>query len=232
MKPWFCLLLLICVAVACKQSSSPVPPVIVTPTPTEPTWLALGDSYTIGQSVLESDRYPAQTAEMLRKNGVPIRTPDYIATTGWTSQSLQNAILSNNPSNHTVVSLLIGVNDQFQLNDTTGYRLRFTQLLLKAIELANNKPSHVFVLSIPDYSVTPFAASFDRGRISREIDWFNFINRSVSIQYKCPYLDITASTREALTDRSLLAADSLHLSGIEYRKWAERLTPMMLPLFK
>ena len=233
MKHWFYLLLLICVATACNRNTSSVPPpVIVTPTTTEYTWLALGDSYTIGQSVADTNRYPTQTTELLRKGGVTIRTPDYIATTGWTTQSLQNAIQAINPSTHTIVSLLIGVNDQFQFNDTTGYRLRFTQLLLKAIELANNKPSHVFVLSIPDYSVTPFAASFDRGRISREIDWFNFINRSVSLQYKCTYLDITASTREVLTNRSLLAADSLHLSGIEYRKWAERLTPMILPLLK
>lgn len=133
---------------------------------------------------------------------------------------------------HDLVSLLIGVNDQYQQWDTTGYRTRFTRLLEKSIVLAKGLKNHVFVLSIPDYSVTPFASYGDTLQISRQIDQFNAINRSVTDQYQCNYLDITPSTREAKNNPSLLAADGLHPSGLEYKKWAERLGQMMLGILK
>ncbi len=196
------------------------------------TWLALGDSYTIGQSVTEADRFPAQTANLLKQNGIKIGTPDYIATTGWTTDALSNAIEAQQPVAHDVVTLLIGVNDQYQRHDTTGYRQRFTSLLNRSIQLANGKKEQVFVLSIPDYSVTPFAANNDTAQIRREIGWFNAINKNVTEQYGVAWLDITPSTQEALTDRSLLAADGLHPSALEYKKWALRLVPMMQPLLK
>ncbi|MGB5030170.1 MAG: SGNH/GDSL hydrolase family protein, partial [Chitinophagaceae bacterium] len=94
------------------------------------------------------------------------------------------------------------------------------------------KKENVFVLSIPDYSVTPFVAGNDTARIRQEIDWFNAINKSVTNSYNCPYLDITPSTREGRYDRSLIAADGLHPSGLEYRRWAFRLGPMMLPVLR
>ena len=190
-------------------------------------WLALGDSYTIGQGVNAAERFPAQTANILQQSGINMATPTYIATTGWTTTNLSNAIQTQNPGTYDVVSLLIGVNDQYQTHDTTGYRQLFTNLLEKAIQLANGKRNHVFVLSIPDYSVTPFAGGSDTARIRKELDWFNAINKSVTDAYNCPYLDITTLTREALTDRSLLAADGLHPSGKEYKLWADRLAPMM-----
>lgn len=196
------------------------------------TWLALGDSYTIGQGVQPQERFAAQTANLLKQNGINIGSPDYIATTGWTSTNLHHAIQAQNPGNYDVVSLLIGVNDQYQTHDTTGYRQRFSALLGKAIGLANGKNQQVFVLSIPDYSVTPFAAGADTARIRREIDQFNSINRSVTAFFNCPYLDITPSTREAKNDPSLLAADGLHPSALEYRRWANRLLPMMLPVLQ
>ena len=196
------------------------------------TWLALGDSYTIGQSVSAGDRFPSQTANLLKQSGINIGQPDYIATTGWTTNDLEVAIQTKNPGNHDVVSLLIGVNDQYQTHDTTGYRQRFTNLLDKAIQLANGKKQNVFVVSIPDYSVTPFAADRDTARIRKELDWFNAINKSVTDAYNCTYLDITPSTREAGTDRSLIAYDGLHPSGLEYRRWANRLAPMMLPVLR
>lgn len=189
------------------------------------TWLALGDSYTIGQGVDAADRFPTQTVNMLRQAGINMNIPDYIATTGWTTWSLASQIQLQNPVQYDVVSLLIGVNDQYQTHDTTGYRQRFTGLLQKAIQLAKGKKENVFVLSIPDYSVTPFAQYSDTALIRQEIDWFNAINRSVTQQFQCPYLDITPSTREALYDRTLLASDGLHPSKIEYRKWAVRLAP-------
>lgn len=191
------------------------------------TWLALGDSYTIGQGVSNTERFPFQTALWLAQNGKAVNSPDYIATTGWTTGSLTNAVISQNPRNYDIVSLLIGVNDQYQTHDTTGYRLKFSFILEKAITIARRDKNHVFVLSIPDYSVTPFAANTDTARIRREIEQFNAINKAVTLQYGCAYLDITPSTREARTNRDLLAADGLHPSGLEYKKWAERLGPLI-----
>lgn len=237
MKWLLFILLTVFISAACKkeQAATSIMPVYNPPPPpagTVKTWLALGDSYTIGQGVGEAERFPAQTANWLKQNGINIGNPDYIATTGWSTLSLQNAINNYNPVNHDVVSLLIGVNDQFQTHDTTGYRQRFTTLLLKAIQLANGKKENVFVLSIPDYSVTPFASGSDTTRIRQEIDWFNAINKSVTATYNCPYLDITPSTREGRYDRSLIASDGLHPSELEYRRWAFRLGPMMLPVLK
>ena len=201
-------------------------------TGTGKTWLALGDSYTIGQSVTEAERFPAQTANALKQSGININTPTYIATTGWTTNDLMNSIVSQNPGNYDVVSLLIGVNDQYQRHDTTGYRQRFTDLLTKAIQLVNGKKENVFVVSIPDYSITPFAAGSDTAQIRKEIDWFNDINKNVTANYNCLYLDITPSTREGRYNRSLIATDGLHPSGVEYKRWADRLAPMMLPVLK
>ncbi len=224
------LYMIFCMIVSCSTSeqvpvNNPPPP----PPPVGPqkTWLALGDSYTIGQGVDAADRFPTQTVNLLKQAGINMNIPDYIAATGWTSGVLTNQVQSQNPPQYDVVSLLIGVNDQYQTHDTTGYRLRFTGLLEKSIQLARGKKENVFVLSIPDYSVTPFAASSDTARIRLELDWFNAINRSVTAQFQCAYLDITPSTREALYDLNLLASDRLHPSKIEYRKWAVRLLPLV-----
>jgi len=227
---FFFLYMIFCLLLSCSTServpvNNPPPP----PPPGGPlkTWLALGDSYTIGQGVDAADRFPTQTTNFLIQAGINMGTPDYIAATGWTSGVLTNQVQSQNPPQYDVVSLLIGVNDQYQTHDTTGYRLRFTGLLEKSIQLARGKKENVFVLSIPDYSVTPFAQYSDTTRIRQEIDWFNAINRQVTAQFQCAYLDITPSTREALYDRTLLASDGLHPSKIEYRKWAVRLLPLV-----
>lgn len=121
-----------------------------------------------------------------------------------------------------MVTLLIGVNDQYQTRDTAGYRQRFTVLLQRSIELARGKKENVVVLSIPDYSVTPFASSNDTARIRRELDLFNAINKEITLSCRISYLDITPSTREARSNPALIATDGLHPSGLEYRKWAER----------
>lgn len=190
------------------------------------TWLALGDSYTIGESVNENERFPAQTISLLKKDSLQFSTLQYIATTGWTTQNLLDAIAQQNLQNvFDVVSLLIGVNDQYQHLDTSGYRLRFTQCLQKAIALAGNKPKHVFVLSIPDYSVTPFALNDDTALIRKAIDAFNAINKEITLSYKISYTDITPLTREAKNDASLIAGDGLHPSAKEYAKWAAVLAP-------
>lgn len=211
-----------------RPSPQPVAPIPVPVSDSSKTYLALGDSYTIGASVDASQRFPVQTKEWLVSNGIKMNAPKIIATSGWTTLNLESAINFQNPVGpYDAVSLLIGVNDQYQRHNSNGYRDKFTTLLRKAIQLTGDKPSHVFVLSIPDYSVTPFAMYRDVATIRKEIDEFNAINKEITLQYNCVYLDITSSTREAATDPSLLAGDGLHPSGKEYKKWAERLGPLM-----
>lgn len=215
----------------CRKGQAPYAastPIVYNNIDSPKTFLALGDSYTIGQSVTTTERFPAQTTALLRSAGINITDPKYIAATGWTTDILASAINNQQPlGTFSVVSLLIGVNDQYQRHDTTGYRQRFRDLLNTSILLAGNKRNHVFVLSIPDYGVTPFGGSSDTGFINRQIDQFNNINREETMQASCQYIDITASTREALSDPTLIASDGLHPSGKEYSKWANRLAPMM-----
>lgn len=191
-------------------------------------YLALGDSYTIGENVQESERFPAQIVQLLRAQNINVKDPEYIATTGWTTSNLLSAIHSQKPAkNFDIVTLLIGVNDQYQRNDTTGYRERFSVLLKKAVELAGGRKTHVFVLSIPDYSVTPFVVENDKAEVSRQVDLFNAINKEVTLQNSIAYIDITPSTQQAAKDASLIAKDGLHPSGKEYAVWADMLAPMI-----
>jgi len=185
------------------------------------TFLALGDSYTIGESVSPTERFPAQTVSMLM-DSIQFSTPEYIAVTGWTTGNLLNSINSVPPtrSGYDFVSLLIGVNNQYQGRSLAEYRTEFTNLLNIAIRYAGNRPSRVTVLSIPDWSVTPFAAGRDTASIRAQIDAFNAANKEITLANGVQYINITASTRMALTDRSLLAADGLHPSGKAYKEWA------------
>lgn len=214
-----------------KNDVSPNPPGTGAPTDTArtaKTYLALGDSYTIGQSVSATDRYPYQAVSILSAQGIAVRQPDYIAQTGWTTVNLQSAIDAQRPSaNYDLVTLLIGVNDQYQGRDTASYRAGFTHLLQEAVRLAGNRATHVVVLSIPDYSATPFAAPTDKARISREIGWFNAINKQVTLNAGIKYIDITPLTLQAANDPTLLASDQLHYSGKEMQQWAALLAPAL-----
>lgn len=189
------------------------------------SFLALGDSYTIGESVPVSQNFPHQTVDLLKKSGYSFKSPDIVARTGWTTDELQQAIhtthLSSTP--YDIVTLLIGVNNQYRGYDSNEYAHQFEQLLQQAIQFAGNDTAHVFVLSIPDWGVTPFAADRDRNKIGEEIDAFNAINKKVALQYNVHYIDITPDTREAVHDNSLIAGDGLHPSGSEYSKWAKKL---------
>ncbi len=192
------------------------------------TFLALGDSYTIGQSVQPVERFPAQSASFLIKDSIKFSPIQYIATTGWTTTNLQSAIaLQKPPHNYDIVTLLIGVNDQYQHMDTGMYRIKFSQLLDSAIAYSDNRISRVFVLSIPDYSVTPFVYPADKARVSMEIDWFNAINKQITSQRNIAYINITPSTRQGATDPTLIANDGLHPSAKEYSKWASMLAPLL-----
>jgi len=190
-------------------------------------YLALGDSYTIGTSVSEADRYPEQTVALLQAQGIHINL-ETIASNGWTTGDLLNAT-NNQPvgRDYDVVSLLIGVNNQYQGRSPEEYKQQFTDLLQRSIAFAGNRPSHVIVLSIPDYSVTPFAKGRDLAAIAAGIDFLNAINKLVADNYKVQYLNVTEDSRKAATDLSLVASDNLHFSGKEYSIWSFKLAPMV-----
>lgn len=197
------------------------------------SYLALGDSYTIGQSVPVKERFPFQVVDRLSKAGYAMRNADIIATSGWTTTDLIEAIKEKQISRtYDLVSLLIGVNNQYQRKSLAEYRKEFTSLLQKSIKFAGGRPKRVFVLSIPDYSVTPFATHSDRNKIAREIDMFNRENKRISAAYKVNYLNVTSETRKAAYDPTLIAYDGLHFSGKEHAIWATLLTPMVTSVLK
>lgn len=193
----------------------------------EKTYLALGDSYTIGESVAIAECFPMQTTDLLKEANLNIAV-QIIAKTGWTTADLLSALAAENlPQNFDLVTLLIGVNNQYQQKSIEEYRNEFTTLLFKAIQYAGNNKNKVVVLSIPDYSVMPFSKNLDKQRIAKEVDAFNAINKEVSTQKGITYLDITAISREAATNEHLIAEDGLHPSAIQYSKWAALLALLL-----
>lgn len=187
------------------------------------SYLALGDSYTIGESVNESERWPNQLALALTKKGVSVSQPKIIATTGWRTDNLKDAIIKADlKSDYDLVSLLIGVNNQYQGKPADQYALEFEDLLKTAIQLAKGKSNNVFVVSIPDYGFTPFGLA-KKETISKQIDVFNAINKKISKKYKVAYYNITDISRKGLEEPSLVAPDKLHPSGKMYTLWTERI---------
>ncbi|MEZ0607886.1 SGNH/GDSL hydrolase family protein [Fibrella sp. WM1] len=192
------------------------------------TFLSLGDSYTIGESVAEADRWSVQLARMLRQKGVDLADPDIIARTGWTTAELQDAIqASGNQKTYDVVSLLIGVNNQYRGQATDRYRTEFRQLLQTAIRYANKRPDRVVVLSIPDWGQSPYAEGRDRQQIGQQIDAFNAIARDESQQAGVAFVDITPLSRAAAGDATQFANDGLHYSGKQMKQWAEQAFPIV-----
>ena len=200
-------------------------------------YLALGDSYTIGEGVPADQRWPVQLAARLREAGLAVESPRIIARTGWTTDELQAALEAQDPRGpYDLVSLLIGVNNQYRGLDVETYRVEFRELLEQAIALAGGDPGRVVVLSIPDWGVTPFARGQSRGtsadpaddfahKIAHEIDRFNAANRQETEQAGARYVNVTGVSREAADDGALLAADGLHPSGEMYRAWVELAWP-------
>lgn len=197
------------------------------------TYLALGDSYTIGESIELQNSFPYQTVQLLRKQGYDFTAPEIIAKTGWTAEELGNAIsLYSFSPKYDFVSLLTGVNNQYRGQDIILYKEQFETLLKKALELVGGKKEHLFILSIPDYSTTPFARLKEVEKISKEIDEFNKLNRALSIQYKIPYIDINESSEPTKDQHDLVAADGLHPSAEAYAKWAKKLAEAIGKLVK
>ena len=183
--------------------------------------LALGDSYTIGESVALSSRWPMQFVDSLQKRGVDCLQPKIIATTGWRTDNLKQAISRTKfKEEYNLVSLLIGVNNYFQGKTVESYAPEFEDLLKTAIQLAGGDKSSVFVLSIPDYGYTPFGKE-NQQKITEGIDAYNAVNKSISDKYGVKYYNITDTSRRGLEEADLLASDGLHPSEKMYSEWVK-----------
>jgi lysophospholipase L1-like esterase len=195
-------------------------------------YLALGDSYTIGESVEPAQRWPAQLTARLRERGFPLEDPLIIATTGWTTGDLSHALVQTGPLGpFDLVTLLIGVNNQYRGRSEEEYQRQFRVLLQRAITYAGDDPTRVVVLSLPDWSVTPFASALGAeqsslARIAAQIDRLNAINQAEAERSGAHYLYITSLSREVAADRSLVAADGLHPSGKMYARWMKLVEPV------
>lgn len=190
------------------------------------TLLCLGDSYTIGEAVDAKDRFPSQLRELLKKQHYTFVEPEIIATTGWTTDELASAITEAKLNKHfDFVTLLIGVNNQYRGRNVEEYKKEFAELLQTAITFANGKKSHVVVVSIPDWGVTPFAAKDPRGKtqIGKEIDAFNTVAEKHCESQHIQFIDITPHSRKAEQDETLLTTDGLHPSGKMYAHWASKI---------
>lgn len=189
-------------------------------------YLALGDSYTVGEDVEQKDSFPFQLSGAL--SAYSLGSPYIVARTGWTTGDLIQAILTGGYVGQTydVVTLLIGVNDQYQGIDKETYRNNFIYLVNTAITFAKNDKKKVFVVSIPDYGVTPFGKARG-GDIGTEIDAFNAINKAESAKAGVNYIDITPESRKAANDPTLTADDSLHPSGKMYALWVKLIAPVV-----
>jgi lysophospholipase L1-like esterase len=189
------------------------------------TYLALGDSYTIGEAVPQQESFPFQLVTQLKTSNIPVAKPKVIAKTGWTTDELQTAIKAENiTQNYDLVTLLIGVNNQYRGYSLDTYRKEFKELLNTAISFAGKNKKRVFVVSIPDWGVTPFGKSSGRNiqTIASEIDAFNAIKKEETLAAGISYTEITLASRNAATDLALVAKDGLHPSGKMYAEWAAK----------
>jgi acyl-CoA thioesterase I len=186
------------------------------------TYLALGDSYTIGESVVEAERWPNQLKEVLSKVQIVIDSVTIIAKTGWRTDNLKMAMAANQKFDYGMVSLLIGVNNQYQGRSPESYEPEFEELLNLAIARADGNNRKVFVLSIPDYGFTPFGAE-NQSTITTKLKEYNEINKRLTLEKNVWYFDITPISQEGLENTNLVAEDHLHPSGFQYSLWVEEI---------
>jgi lysophospholipase L1-like esterase len=186
--------------------------------------LCLGDSYTIGEMVPVYNSFPNQLVASLRKLEKSVLELKVIAKTGWTTDELigpmETQVLHKE---YNLVTVLIGVNNQYRNRSTKEYEIHFHYILNRAIAYANNIAANVIVLSIPDWGLTPFNTERDKTQTSKEIDAYNAINKSIALSNNCKYINITESTRINATNADFLAMDGLHPSGREYEIWSEKI---------
>lgn len=187
------------------------------------TYLALGDSYTIGESVSESNRFPEQLVTELNKNGFSFQSPEIVARTGWRTVQLISAIEEAElKSTYDLVTLLIGVNNEFQGESSAKFKKDFIELCESSIRLVGGKKNAVYVLSIPDYGFTPFGRR-KQEQISNRINEYNEIVQAVSKSLGIRFIDITAISRKGLKETQLIANDGLHPSGEMYAEWVKEI---------
>lgn len=193
------------------------------------TYLALGDSYTIGESVAESERWPVQLVNALTKKNIVLDSPQIIAKTGWTTDELQagiDASILNFPYDY--VSLLIGVNNQYRGRSVENFKEEFHALLLNAISFSGNRRDRVFVVSIPDWGAMPFAQGRDQEQIATEIDNYNQALYEICAIEEVEAIDVTLLSRQVDEYPQWVASDGLHPSGEQYARWVEEILPFFL----
>jgi|GWRWMinimDraft_12_1066020.scaffolds.fasta_scaffold00720_2 lysophospholipase L1-like esterase len=194
------------------------------------SYLALGDSYTIGESVNVEERWPIQLVERLKAQNLNFNSPNIIAKTGWTTDELMAAIKKENiKQKFDMVSLLIGVNNQYRGRDAEVFKSEFINLLDVAEGFSKYGKKGIFVVSIPDWGVTPFAKSRDKALIAKQIDQFNAIKKEVCSAKGIIFIDITDISRE--NNEKLIASDGLHPSALMYQKWVDRILPNIPTLY-
>lgn len=236
---------------ACSKREANLSPVMVSDTATTPKdtsspsgggsavtgsskrYLALGDSYTIGESVSENARYPKQLQDSLAKYGIKLSAVDIIARTGWTTGDLLYQLQATPPvGTYDLVTLLIGVNNQYQGLSLSQYNTEFNALLEKSKQYAGGNCNKVIVISIPDYSVVPFSYYLDTTKIRTQLQQFNTTNKNITLNNGIKYVDVFALSQEAKYNKALVASDSLHFSGLEYAKWTSLLVPLAKEILK
>ena len=194
------------------------------------TYLALGDSYTIGEGIASADRWPVRLTLALREEGLPLEFPRTLATTGWTTDELSAAMDAATPplGQYDFVSLLIGVNNQYRGRSAADYRVEFHALLRRSIGLARGNARRVLVLSVPDWGMTPFAAGQGRdpARVAAELDEYNAMASGLCDAHGVAFVDITGISREHGSETSMLVEDGLHPSAAMYALWVERALPV------
>jgi len=189
--------------------------------------LVLGDSYSIGESVELHERWPHQLADELRRAGVKVSEPDYIAATGWTTQDLLTGMAQrlSRDKKYNLVSILIGVNNQYQGIPIATYEPDLRKITELALEIVQGDPSSVFMVSIPDYAYTPFGKANDT--ISKEIDHYNELNKGLAQKYHIAWVNVTGISRMGLSNPALVAGDGLHPSEVQYSKWIQEIKPLL-----
>lgn len=218
MMRWLIALLFLSSCGGMSNTTSPAPPPTTTAS-SAARYFAIGDSYTIGESVAAEERFPHQLARQLG-----LAEPLIVAKTGWTTDELSAALDTIRVAGpYDLVTLLIGVNNQYRGRDVEQYRGEFAELLRRAINFAGDDPKNVVVVSIPDWGVTPFAEGRDRAKIAAEIDRYNAVNREETAKAGARYVDITAISRR--NDPALVAGDGLHPSGKQYAEWVSLILP-------
>lgn len=198
-------------------------------------YLALGDSYTVGEGVAAAERWPNVLARLLREAGIALQDPRVIAATGWTTDELCAAIDAEEPvGQYDFVTLLVGVNNQYRGRAAAEFRGEFDALLRRAASHAGGDPSRVMVASIPDWGVTPFARGQQRdpAAVAADIDAYNAAVRSVADAHGVAFVDFTTASRERGGDPAMLVSDRLHPSAAMHALWAAAAFPVARRLLR